>query len=151
MKRTLAYYILLVGTFIWCVSLFIPPAAAMMEGITSSFTTESYNLYSRICHQFDSHSIHIFGYKLAVCARCSCIYFGFFFGVLLAPFGLLKKYFSDRTWLVISVIPMLLDVLLGILGLHEMTLVSRILTGSFFGLISGPILTPIFIQACNEL
>jgi uncharacterized membrane protein len=148
MKHTTAYYFFLGGALIWCLLLFLPPVASLLNA--PLIAEQSYKIYSRICHQYDSHSLHLFGEKLAVCARCSTIYFGFFFGVLLSPL-ISKKFSQNSHWLLIALVPMLLDVVGSWLGVHESTLVLRILTGSLFGVATGIILTPYFIEGCIEL
>ena len=148
MKHSTAYYFLLGGAFVWCLLLFVPPIAALSD--VSLLAKQSYNIYSKICHQYDSHSLHLFGNKLAVCARCSTIYFGFLFGVILSPILSKRKAFDSRLLLIV-IIPMLLDVAGSWIGIHQSTLVTRIITGSLFGIATGVILTPYFIQGCLEL
>lgn len=46
---------------------------------------------------------------------------------------------------------MLLDVVGSWLGVHDSTLVTRSITGSLFGVATGIILTPYFIEGCVEL
>ncbi len=148
MKHSTAYYFLLGGVLIWCLLLFVPPVAASLDA--TLFSSQSYKIYSRICHQYDSHSLHLFGERLAVCARCSTIYFGFCFGVMLSPL-ISKKFSWNSRWLLMALVPMLLDVIGSWLGVHESTLVTRILTGSLFGIATGVLLTPYFIEGCLEL
>ncbi|MBI3189034.1 MAG: DUF2085 domain-containing protein [Ignavibacteriales bacterium] len=148
MKHSTAYYFLLGGAFVWCLLLFLPQFAALSDA--SLFANQSYKIYSKICHQYDSHSLHLFGEKLAVCARCSTTYFGFLFGVILSPV-LIKRFSLNSRWLFIALVPMLLDVIGGWLGVHDSTLVTRTITGLLFGVATGIILTPYFIKGCVEL
>jgi len=149
MKQTLPYRILLVCAVLWCAFLFLPPLLSVSGNET--IAAQVYRSYSHICHQYDSRSLHILGHKLAVCSRCSSIYFGFFFGILL--YRLLPGHSNTKpiTYLVISLVPMLLDVGLNLFGFHSSNFFTRITTGSFFGILSALALTPVIIEAFSEI
>ncbi len=150
MKRTPAYYTLVGGVFVWCILLVVPPLAASAGA--SSLAHYLYNVFSTICHQYDSRSLHIFGHKLAVCARCSGIYVGFFAGILIAPLLYAKKKITNTfRLLVVAAVPMVLDVTLDVVGLQASTLATRLFTGSFFGVVAALVLTPIIEEAISEL
>ncbi len=151
MKQPKLYYGILAGAFIWCALLFVPPLTAYYSSGNSETANIYYSCYARICHQYDSHSLHILGYKLAVCARCSSIYFGFFLGILLAPFGLLKSRFSSRFYLMLALFPMLLDVALDIFGIAGSTTLTRIMTGLWFGILTGQLLTPLLLDGFSKI
>ncbi len=151
MKQLSAYYILLVGALLWCLSLFIPVLVALAYPSNIALTKDSYTIFSIICHQIDSHSIHIIGHKLGVCARCSSIYFGFLAGVILVPFGFLPGMKNGKLWLLLAITPMLIDVVLSISGIYDSTMATRIFTGLFFGSITAGVLAPLFIEGYNEL
>jgi uncharacterized membrane protein len=106
--------------------------------------------FSTICHQYESRSLHIAGHQLAVCARCSGIYFGFFIGVVLVPFLSRTKFHQTLKLLLIAVLPMLVDVALGIVGAHEPILATRLFTGLFFGIISAIALVPFLETAASQ-
>lgn len=148
MKRNLPYSILLACAFFWCAFLFMPPLTLSFgfEGISHQL----YHAYSPICHQYDSRSLHVFGHKLAVCSRCSAVYFGFFIGVLLYP--LLNQRKSSRAIIILvaAVTPMLLDVLLDVTGLHTSNLLTRLASGSFFGILLAIVLSPSIIEAIAQ-
>jgi len=150
-KQSLSYTVLLVGTFLWCLFLIVPPLVASIETPASAVSHRLYGVYSVICHQFDARSLHLFGYKLAVCARCTAIYTGFFIGVLLFP--ALRKNQPSNVILVLSVAvaPMLIDVALDSLGIHMSTIFLRLTTGSLFGVLIAVVLTPIFQEGLNEI
>ncbi len=60
--------------------------------------------------------------------------------------------FPPRWLLSIAVLPMLLDVGLGVLNFHESTLVTRALTGGAFGLVVAYFIFPGFLSAfCSHL
>jgi len=62
----------------------------------------------------------------------------------------MKRHHAIKLW-VIFTIPMLVDVLLGLLNIHSATVITRLLTGLFFGAGAANILAPIIIEAINEV
>lgn len=151
MRVTKEYILIMTLIFIWCLLITVPPVFAFIFGEGNSTVKILYHFYSPICHQFDSHSIHLFDHKLAVCARCSSIYFGFFIGGLALP--LIKRYrvrSNIKLWIIASV-PMVIDVALDMMGIHYATLLSRIYTGFVFGTAAAIILIPILREAINSL
>ncbi len=91
--------------------------------------------FAVVCHQQPARSFHLWGHPLAVCARCTGIYFGAFCGALVYP---LLRPLHDRTtparhWLVLSAIPLALDWALGFTHLWSNTALSRCATGLLFG------------------
>jgi len=148
MKRSTPYTILLLGTLAWCSLILIAPLAASIHSPVSRFI---YNIFFTLCHQYDSHSLHLFGYKLAVCARCFAIYAAFFVGVLLSPMlGDNIRISALRLWS-IALLPLFTDVALDIVGLHSSTTATRLVTGGWFGIAAAFILTPLFVQAILSL
>jgi len=150
MNKSTPYAALVGASFVWCLLILAPPFVGLIErhdGFISSFL---YRFFSPICHQFDSHSLHLFGMKLAVCARCFGIYAGFFAGTLMAPFLAEKLPARAVTLWIVAGLPMLIDVLLDLTGIHDSTLGSRLFTGSFFGIIAGLVLTPLLLEAISQ-
>ena len=141
---TAAYVKLLVCTLGWCGAFIVPPLIAF-SGSIPTVAGFFYSFFSLICHQYDTHSLHVFGYKLAVCARCSAIYFGFLFGVLVFPFFRFKETEHQRTVWIIAVTPMLIDVGLSFIGVHESDPLTRLVSGSFFGVVAAKMLVPLLI------
>ena len=64
---------LLVGTTLWCLAIVAAPLFHL---------TPIYVFFSAICHQLPARSWHIHGEPLAVCIRCTAIYYGFLAGLL---------------------------------------------------------------------
>lgn len=97
--------------------------------------TAIYNSFKPICHQIHERSFYLFGYPLAVCARCTGIYLGLLFGVLSYPiFKRISNYDRPPIWiLILSAVPMFIDFSLGFLHIIENTHLSRSITGSIFG------------------
>ncbi|MGA9118911.1 MAG: DUF2085 domain-containing protein [Bacteroidota bacterium] len=150
-RARIVYIALLSGTLLWCSAIV---AAPLLVNSPWSHTADFlYRFFHPICNQLDSHSFHIDGEKTAVCMRCSSIYFSFLLGLLmyplLRPIG--QRIGLSRAWLFVAVAPMTLDAMLSLFGIHESTSLSRILTGSLFGVIAVFIVVPIIVDAISEL
>ncbi|MGD0338569.1 MAG: DUF2085 domain-containing protein [Bacteroidota bacterium] len=151
MKDTsLIYFILLIAVLSWCGLILLAPLAAHY-----GYAKEAeliYTMFGRVCHQLDSHSLHIGGEKLGVCERCSAIYFSFLFGVVLYPISrrLSGATLLHRRWLLIASIPMCVDVFLSIAGGYTATLLTRLFTGGIFGFILALIIIPELLPAISS-
>ncbi len=143
-----AYRLLTAAAIVWCALVVSPPLLALTEGtVGASSVVRAF--FTPVCHQWSSHSLHLLGAPLAVCARCSAIYLGFLAGVLLAPS--IRRGLPVRTTLMVALLPMLLDVALDLAPWYDPGVVSRVLTGSWFGLLAGIVLTPIIVDAVTRL
>lgn len=134
----------------WCGAIIAAPAAAgSSNAVLRTGAAVMYAVSSTVCHQWDSHSFHLFGLKLPVCIRCSAIYFSFLAGVLLSPSAgrMLTEKFSARTLWAAAAGGMILDVALSAAGIASSTTASRLVTGGMFGLLSAFILAPM-LQDC---
>ena len=141
------YFLLLAGVAAWCMLALSPPVFAP----GSSGAGLVYAFFARICHQWDSHSLHLFGVKLAVCERCLAIYLGTLGGVLLAPFVRGARAPAERWLWIAAAAPMALDVLLDASPWYAACVASRLSTGGFFGVTAGVLLVPSFLSACTAL
>jgi uncharacterized membrane protein len=139
LSRT-TYRVIFFASLTWSLAIIAPPVALYFGA--SGPADFMYRFFSRVCHQLDSHSLHLYDVKFAVCARCTAIYFGFFVSVVLYPF-LIRKILSaaaTRTIsgsprnLFLSALPILLDLGLSGIGVHESTLVTRVVTGAILGI-----------------
>ena len=114
-------------------ALFFAPLAAAAGHEAAARTL--YRALHFVCHQMPERSFHVAGHPLAVCARCSGIYFGFAAAVLAYP--LLRQVrrtdVPARAWLLAASLPVALDFALGFTGLWENTHLSRALTGALLG------------------
>ncbi len=151
MKQRTFYIILLIGVLLWCTLIILPPLFMNAGSSFAPLAEVLYKSFSHVCHQYDSRSIHIDGYKFAVCGRCTAIYFGFLFGVLLIRQLSRRSLRPSVIWWVIAIVPMIVDVAADVLGLSSSTMITRLLTGGWFGIFSAVILTPYFIEACLEI
>jgi uncharacterized membrane protein len=97
-----------------------------------------YNAFAPLCHQLPERSYFIDGHKFAVCSRCTGIYFGFAFTLLLYPLvrSLRNTATPPRSLLMLSVLPLAIDFSLTFFGFWENTHTSRLLTGALLGSVS---------------
>ncbi|MBI5476485.1 MAG: DUF2085 domain-containing protein [Ignavibacteriales bacterium] len=151
MTNRKVHIIIFVLTTLWCTAIIAPPMLNVWLGEGNIVSKYLYHFYSPVCHQFDSHSFHLFGYKLSVCARCSSIYFGFLFVVLIHPIIRRNKINSNTKLWVIAAFPMVLDVILDFLNLHSATMFSRFVTGIIFGSAAAFVLIPVLKEAISSI
>lgn len=152
-----AYRLILFSSLTWCLFILAAPIASQWNAATLADLI--YRFFSRICHQLDSHSLYLFDVKLAVCARCTAIYYGFFLCV--ATYPLLHRSIRaswvtgssaySRGILLLSILPLSLDLLLPAIGIYESTLVTRVVTGMILGLALPIVLLPAASEAFEEL
>ena len=145
------YIAILAGTTLWCAALLLAPildasSLFLWGGMVRDF-------FGKICHQLDERSFHLFGRPLAVCSRCATIYFAFLIGTLLYPLlrSLKSPVLPRRYWLVVALAPMLIDVAVEMVGIHEATNMTRALTGGLFGLIIPYFIIPAAVEAVQQL
>lgn len=97
-----------------------------------------YRAFAALCHQLPERSYFIDGHQLAVCSRCTGLYAGFAFTMLLYP---LLRPLNSTDWpprerLIWAAIPMTIDFSLTFFGIWENTHTSRLLTGLLLGSVS---------------
>src|SRR5215213_287180 len=94
-----------------------------------------YGAFGALCHQLPERSYFIAGHKFAVCSRCTGLYAGFAFTVLLYPLirSLNTVALPRPGWLVFAAIPLLVDFSLTFFGVWQNTHSSRLLTGALLG------------------
>jgi uncharacterized membrane protein len=108
-----------------------------------------YQCFSSICHQIPERSFHVSGFPLAVCSRCTGLYFGAFFGMLLYP--LLRRInnheWPHRRFLVLALLPTVIDLGGNALGLFTNTFASRTITALLAGMVAAFYIFPGLIAA----
>ena len=62
-------------------------AAPLLLARGSKAASLVYAAFSPLCHQDPARCLRIAGFPLAVCARCTGVYLGFFLGLLAWPFA----------------------------------------------------------------
>lgn len=138
-------FFLIAAAALWCCLIIAAPVMAAGTGFLHAAGGAVYVFFSPMCHQWDSHSFHLCGEKLPVCIRCTSIYFGFFFGVVLSPSlgtWFVRK-FSARTIVFAAVAGMVVDVALAMTGVAESSTVTRVTTGGVFGMLVAFVLAPL--------
>lgn len=147
------YFTILVGAALWCLSVIAAPLLVSQAGSPAAFGKLLYSFFHGICHQLDGRSFHVSDEPLAVCSRCSSIYFAFLVGTFLYPLlrSVKDAHDSSRTWLIVAVSPMAFDVFAGLLGVHEVTNATRAITGATFGLLLSFVIIPAAIEAVQQL
>jgi uncharacterized membrane protein len=103
-----------------------------------------YEAFSYLCHQLPERSLHLEGRKLAVCSRCTGLYFGFALSVLLYPLARsLKRVDTPHIgWLLLATVPIIVDWALGATGVWDNTHLSRFLTGALFSVTAAVYVVP---------
>jgi uncharacterized membrane protein len=103
-----------------------------------------YEMFGRVCHQIPERSFQLAGHPLAVCARCTGIYFGFAGVVLAYPLvrSLNRSDAPARKWLLLAAVPTALDFALGFSGIWKNTHWSRALTGALLGAVAALYVVP---------
>ena len=94
-----------------------------------------YGAFGALCHQLPERSYFIADHKFAVCSRCTGLYAGFAFTLLLYPLirSLKTTVAPPRIWLVLAAIPLVIDFSVTFFGFWENTHTSRLLTGALLG------------------
>ncbi|NOZ61823.1 MAG: DUF2085 domain-containing protein [Calditrichaeota bacterium] len=135
-KQELIYYIFLVGVILWCGLILLAPYLASRGHSFSSGMI--YFFFSKVCHQMASRSFFIFGHQLAVCSRCTGIYFGFFASTLFFFLLIKMKKFSHISprVLLVAVFALIFDFAVGFTGVGNNTMTSRFVTGFLTGAIA---------------
>jgi uncharacterized membrane protein len=148
----LTYAVILSGAAAWCGLIVLAPAAASSAGFVP-LGGILYAFFSPLCHQIDARSFHLFGWPLAVCGRCSAVYFGFLFGAIAYPFAgrLFRGARPGRAFLIVAVAPMVLDVMLEAAGLYESSNALRAVTGGWFGVLLPFLIIPGAAEGISQL
>ena len=147
------YLVILISTLIWCLMIVLAPLFAQMGGVYGNISGFVYWFYSPVCHQDDARSFFIFGNKLAVCSRCSSLYFSFLLGTVIYPF---VKKVSDvslpSVWFLLGAAALMFgDAMLDIFGILKNTHLTRSITGVVLGFVLVFYLVPGFINFIYEI
>ena len=74
--------LLLASLMIWLALVVLAP---YLRSVGSPWHSLVYAVFAPTCHQIDSRCLRIFGFPMAVCARCLGIYLGMLLGICLFP------------------------------------------------------------------
>ena len=133
-RLALIYFLTLTGSLIWLAAIMLAP---WLRSRSSGLSPFLYACFAPICHQIPSRSFELFGFPMAVCARCLGIYAGFLAGTVLYP---IRRGFSavrlPKTSLFMAVsAPIVLDTAANVLLLWNTPNLVRFSLGFLWGLI----------------
>ncbi|MFD0827126.1 DUF2085 domain-containing protein [Neobacillus sp. M.A.Huq-85] len=108
-----------------------------------------------ICHQLEERSLHASGETLSVCARDTGIYIGIFSSLIYLHLTKRKKSLTipsvkTSLFLLLFLVPLMIDGLGSYLHLFESSNIRRLLTGICFGLVLPYFLYPLLSVGCLE-
>jgi uncharacterized membrane protein len=117
------------------------------------FAATIYQTFSFVCHQLPERSFHLEGHKFAVCSRCTGLYSGFTLATLCYPLArsLRRTDTPSRLWLLLAVVPLVIDFSLSYFGIWENTHLTRFLTGALLGGVALFYIIPGLIQLSQVL
>ena len=126
-------------------------AAPLLRAGGLPFTSQVlYQGFHAACHQMPERSFHLWGFPLAVCARCFGLYAGVLAGITAYPLarGVWRRDMPGRAWLILGVLPTAVDFALGFFGLWENTHWSRFSTALLAGAVTAFYLVPGAVDLC---
>jgi uncharacterized membrane protein len=150
--QKIIYIVVVAISLIWCGGILIAPLWAGETGYKGSLSDGFYSFYSSSCHQLDERSFHLNEHKYGVCSRCTSIYFGFLFGVMLYPFvrKLNNIDLPSLLYLFIGVALMVIDVGLDIADVVKNSFLTREISGTILGIILPFYIIPGIIRVFYE-
>jgi uncharacterized membrane protein len=143
LKGPLLVWSVVVGVALAWVGLILAAPLALARG-HNLLALVIYRAFGYLCHQIPERSFYIEGHQLAVCARCAGLYAGFALGALIYPLARSLRQLETprRRWLLVAVVPTLIDGALGLSGIWENTHLSRSLTGALLGAVCAFYVVP---------
>jgi uncharacterized membrane protein len=121
-------------------SALLPPLAPLERAASAWFDLH--------CHRDPARTLHPLGVSMAVCARCSGIYFGLGLGALLRRPHLTPR--ALRIWIAVAAAFMVADVALETYALHAPWSLLRLATGALLGYPVGVALGAAISKSVNE-
>jgi uncharacterized membrane protein len=133
-RRPLVFWLLSAAMVSGLVSLILVAPIAAADG-HNGLAFAIYRAFGTMCHQMPERSYFIDGHKFAVCSRCTGIYFGFAFTLLVYPLvrSLRNTATPPLNLLILAALPLAIDFSLTFFGFWENTHTSRLLTGALLG------------------
>ena len=133
-RRPVVFWLVSAAVVFALVSLIVVAPVAAANG-HKELAAGIYYAFSPLCHQRADRSYFIAGYQFAVCSRCTGLYAGFAFTLLLYPLirSLKTTIMPPRIVLVLAALPLAIDFSVTFFGFWENTHTSRLLTGALLG------------------
>jgi len=126
--------LILLFILFWFIGIFFLPLFQFLEKTVFIFPFLK-DLYGNVCHQEIAKTLHINGYALLVCARCTGIYLGaFIFSII--SLAVTKKFYQNKILLPAVVTIVIIDVLLSTFGFVVYSKISAFATGFLLGSVS---------------
>ena len=153
MSARTTYLLILLGAAAWCTAVLVAPVLVSAGGSLAFLGRIIYQFFHPVCHQLSERSLHILGEPLAVCSRCASVYAAFLAGTLLYPAlrRIQMPQYPPRSVLLAAAVPMVIDVIGGMMGIHTVTAVSRLLSGAAFGFVAPFFVIPAAIEALQQM
>ena len=145
-------WLILAAVSLMIVAMIISAPLAALRG-DAQIASAIYSTFSYVCHQLPERSFHIAGHKFGVCSRCTGIYAGFAFSVLLYPLArpLRSVEAPSRIWLILATLPLAIDFLLGYFNVWSNTHASRFITGALFSSVTVFYILPGLVDVSSAL
>lgn len=133
-SRAFRFWFISAAVVLFLVSLIVVAPLAAANGHTE-LAAGIYHVFSPFCHQRPDRSYFVAGYQFAVCSRCTGLYAGFAFTLLLYPLirSLKTTTMPPRILLLLAALPLAIDFSVTFFGFWENTHTSRLLTGALLG------------------
>ena len=133
-RKTLVFWLISVVVVLSVIFLIVVAPVAAASG-HSEVASGIYGGFATLCHQLPERSYFIDGHQLAVCSRCTGVYGGFAFTLLLYPLirSLKNPVMPRPSWLLLAAFPLAIDVGVNFFGFWQNTHTSRLLTGAILG------------------
>ncbi len=144
------YLILTAISFAWCGAILAVPWMFQAGHLGPALFISLF--FSMICHQDPSRSFSLLSMPMPVCTRCESIYLGWLTGIALFPLTRTVLAVSPRLRLLpfVATLLLFLDVFLDLVGIWKNTVLSRSLTGAFFGISCGLTVARVTQRICRE-
>jgi uncharacterized membrane protein len=151
-RNRIVYAAILLFSLIWCASIFSVPFLADGNALSKKASGCVAFFFSPVCHQIPNRSFHLAGHPLAVCSRCTGIYLGFLFGVMLYPcFRNFKKSILPPRWiLLVGILPIAVEVLFSLCRIIHPGNLCRCLTGFGAGNVTAFYVLPAAFDLANR-
>ena len=150
-SERLTHAVILAGAALWCMLILAAPLSTATNAAPLGALV--YAFFRPVCHQIEARSFHVCGAPLAVCARCTSIYFGFLAGTIVYPAlrGALRARASGRLLLAVALAPMAAEVLAEFAGISDFSNAVRAVTGAWFGICITAVILPGAAEGAAEL
>lgn len=152
MPKAWIVWVFVVAVSFGLVSLIVAAPIAQAGG-HPTLASAIYSAFSFVCHQIPERSFHLTGHKFAVCSRCTGLYSGFALAALVYPLvRSLKRTDTPRIfWLILAVVPLVIDFALGYFNIWHNNHLSRFVTGALLSSIAAFYIIPGLVELSSTV